>query len=197
MRSDREKTLFFKALTRTPALIARVEVAHGEDVGPIAAYWGAGTPDTDIVPILQSLAELPDGGSIDVVNLLPTFAQTRLDTYPYPGPPPWSCHWTAMNFFSTTVSDRFLDAAAVTRELTTAYRQVDPADLAFGDVLTFGEAGRAYHSAVWVADRVVFTKNGNGFTAPWILMTLDDMADLYFGGEAPQVTAYRRRAPSP
>ena len=35
------------------------------------------------------------------------------------------------------------------------------------------------HAANYVADDVVFTKNGGFATQPWMLMHLDDMIDAY------------------
>jgi hypothetical protein len=35
------------------------------------------------------------------------------------------------------------------------------------------------HSAIYLADDLVFTKNGFGFAEPWLYMELGSMADLY------------------
>jgi hypothetical protein len=44
-----------------------------------------------------------------------------------------------------------------------------------------GEPGTVnlVHSAVYLADNLVFTKNGKAPSQPWILMKLDAMVDRY------------------
>jgi cell wall-associated NlpC family hydrolase len=39
--------------------------------------------------------------------------------------------------------------------------------------------GVPVHAAVYIADDIVFTKNGGSLTQPWILMHMQDMLDTY------------------
>jgi len=49
------------------------------------------------------------------------------------------------------------------------------------------------HSAVFVADNTVFTKNGGGPREPWLLMRLEDMAAAYPDPAGLTVAVLRRK----
>jgi hypothetical protein len=50
----------------------------------------------------------------------------------------------------------------------------------YGDVLMFiTPDGRAVHSATYLADDILFTKNGSNLLTPWLLMRLQDLSKLY------------------
>ena len=58
-------------------------------------------------------------------------------------------------------------------------------------LLLFGPKDIFAHSCVYVADEIVYTKNGNGRLAPWVLMKYADVARIYSN-----VTPLPRPAPS-
>jgi hypothetical protein len=61
------------------------------------------------------------------------------------------------------------------------YKTRPPYEL--GDILVFVDKNEnALHSCVFVADDIVFTKNGNNLATPWILMTLEDLSKIYTAG---------------
>jgi hypothetical protein len=64
-----------------------------------------------------------------------------------------------------------------------------------GDVLFFTDTqtGNAYHSCAFIADDIVFTKNGRSPLQPWVLMKLEEIKKLYDLHFHTEVTAYRRR----
>jgi hypothetical protein len=39
--------------------------------------------------------------------------------------------------------------------------------------------GTVVHAAAYIADDIVFTRNGESYTQPWILMHMGDMIDTY------------------
>ena len=64
----------------------------------------------------------------------------------------------------------------------------------YGDRVFFiRDGGEAVHSAVYLADDIVFTKNGTGFEQPWTLMHLKDLLDIYGSTEHVKLIAYRER----
>nr|QMS48049.1 hypothetical protein WG33_0248 [uncultured bacterium] len=64
----------------------------------------------------------------------------------------------------------------------------------FGDVLMLVKpGGDIIHSCVFIADNIVFTKNGANPSAPWILMTLDDVVAFYPSDEPLDIQRYRAR----
>ncbi len=54
------------------------------------------------------------------------------------------------------------------------------------------DKGQISHSAVFLADDLVFTKNGNNYMMPWIIMHIPDLHAMY-----PNLKiAYMRRKPA-
>jgi len=49
------------------------------------------------------------------------------------------------------------------------------------------------HSAVYIADDIVFTKNGLSPRDPWILMALEEVGYLYAPDDHVRIRVYRRR----
>ena len=62
----------------------------------------------------------------------------------------------------------------------------------FGDVvlLTLPD-GSSIHSATYIADNIVFTKNGPSLAAPFIFSTVEDMLAFYPNSERIRLTYYR------
>ena len=60
--------------------------------------------------------------------------------------------------------------------------------------MTLDEADRSsIHSAVYIADDIVFTKNGPSAATPWVLSTIAEMKAFYPGWKPLSVSFYRRR----
>jgi hypothetical protein len=55
-----------------------------------------------------------------------------------------------------------------------------------------GASGNAIHSCVYLADDLVFTKNGRSPTQPWVVMKVDDVVTYYGMFYSTQVACYRR-----
>lgn len=172
------------ALSRQYAVLGRLYVKPDSDIDKIAAYWGhvPGVRFTDTRPLLESLKQLPEGGSISLLYFLPRFARERLYTFPLPsrdGDPLMDCHWSTFNFSNEVTDDRFNDPQFVSRAIRENYYAIG-SPTRFGDiVLLVDEAQHMKHSAVHVADDVVFTKNGNNASQPWMLMHLPDLLATY------------------
>ena len=74
---------------------------------------------------------------------------------------PQDCHWTSFNFWNIIPSDAFSQADNVGREIRTAYHPIDKPQRLGDIVFLLNEKGDGIHSAVFVADDIVFTKNGS------------------------------------
>jgi len=63
----------------------------------------------------------------------------------------------------------------------------------FGDIilLTLPD-GTSIHSANYIADGIVFTKNGPSLATPFLLSTLEDMLAFYPSGEGITLQYFRR-----
>ncbi len=195
INSPQEKSRLVKTLARKSTMLLKLRVRPDSDIESISKYWAKGYRAKDIRPILQSAAHHADGVTVDVAHLMPKFARSLLYTYPLPTEDPAKlnrdCHWTSLNFFSEDVDDRYSDIEVVRQTLQTQYHPV-PGDLALGDILIFlRPGGVVIHSCVYVADDIVFTKNGASFAMPWILMALDDVLAFYPSAPPLEVRRYR------
>ena len=183
IESESERLKLVKALARESTFTLHLHVAPGEDVAPLIAWWGRGDHSSDVAAMLRSLADSCEGGSIDVVHLLPSFARARLYTYPRGADELASgesrdCHWTALNFDRPGVDDRFANADFVSQTLEREYEAINEAPR-FGDVIAFIEDDHIYHSAVYIADDILFTKNGPRHSRPWMFIEMDAMKRFY------------------
>jgi hypothetical protein len=100
------------------------------------------------------------------------------------------CHWTSLNFFEEEAKDLYLDSAKASEHLLADYVAIDP-PFKFGDVLCFLDKGEGLHTCVQIADDIVLTKNGEGILAPWTLMPMKDVDDIYRRSPDTRVQGYR------
>ena len=185
------------SLSRQSAVLVRLCIRPDTEIDNLAAYWGK-VPNvhfTDIRPMLQALKELPKGGTISMVYLLPPFARDRLYTYqlpPAPGEPIMDCHWSTFNFCNVKPDNRFSSPAECRRYIDQNLSRILQPE-ACGDVLLFmNDKGEIGHSAVYLADDLIFTKNGNNYTMPWIIMRIADLHAMYSNLKI----TYMRRKPA-
>jgi len=157
--------------------------------------WTAEDRHVDAVPLLEALAAGRAGESLELALLLPALARERVYTYPslrdaVAGRLP-DCNWTALNFFTARPETYYLDPYPAYLELTQNYREV-AAPGSFGDLACFiSTDGRVFHSCVVLGDGFVFTKNGEGLFAPWLIMPLADLGAVY-GDEGRRTIRYFR-----
>ena len=189
---------YIKTRSRKSALLVQLQLAHGTDPSPIARYWGQGRRSKDVGPLLESLAQRPQGGAIDIVHLLPPFARRLLYTYPVPSDLPTDasrdCHWTSLNFYNDQPDDRFTQIDYVQEILLKDYYQLGGAP-ALGDVVMLVRPdGQGVHSCVYIAGDIVFTKNGAAFSVPWLLSRLENVVAFYSLTSPLQVRYYRAKS---
>lgn len=181
--TDEERIHFVKTVARKGTVLAKLRITPETDVAAVVEYWGAGGRAKDLLAFLESLQRVPGGFELDVTHLLPAFARRRVYTFPtVTGDPTLAyqdCHWTAMNFFKDPPDDRFADLQYVSQTIAADYFQISSPSR-FGDLIFLADdEGNVHHSAVFLADDLVFTKNGVSFTEPWTLMRMDEMVEVY------------------
>lgn len=189
----------FKNLIETiysvPALLMRVRIYPDTDVKELLSYWGKGGRASQIKPLLDSLTRLTNSSRLNVEYFLPPFARLRLNTFPNPATDPMAirqdCFWSAMNFFNESPDPQYYDQQSTIRALRENY-YLTREKPAFGDrIMLKDKNDMALHMCVYVADGVVFTKNGADFKAPWVLMKLSDMLALYPSRQGLNLVTYR------
>jgi hypothetical protein len=198
LATSEQRAKYIKTLSRKTGLVLQLVVEHGADVEPLVQYWGRGRRSKDLRPLLQSVARRPQGGTLDAVHLLPSFARTLVFTYPTPprraADEHRDCHWTSFNFFNETADDRFLELDHVRERLLADYYAVSGPP-AFGDIIMLLRAGtgEAVHSCVYLADNLVFTKNGPAVSVPWLVAQLDTVLAFYSPANGPALETRRYR----
>jgi hypothetical protein len=193
-----EQMRLLRALSSESAVMAGMRIRPDTDTDKLLGYWAwpGGIRIKDVAPLLESLKHIPDG-RIGLVYLLPQFARQRLYTFPMPsrpGDPAMDCHWSTMNFFNEVPDDRFTDPAYTVKYLESNYYQI-AGPTKYGDIVLFldGDSNNAIHSAVYLADDIVFTKNGNNMAQPWMLMHLKDLTRKYESDGPGRMLIYRNR----
>lgn len=181
-------------IVRSRGLLTRLRIRPDTDVAAVTDYWDKGRRRKSIAPIIESIRE-SGGGLLDVAHILPALPRSLLFTYPTRAEAHLDCHWTAFNFLSDEPDDRLLDEAWVRQVIEKDYVDVTEMPHEFGDLVLFiTKESTLFHSCVYIAGDIVFTKNGFGVNHPWNLMRLNDVRDLYVSEEGFQITFVRNRA---
>lgn len=198
IRDPEELQRLAKTLLRQSTMLVTLTITDPSEVRGLAEYWGRGGRRTDVRPLLESIAGAGDR-SIDVVHLLPTFARNHLYRYPrlstadYAKPLLANCLWTALNFFGDRPDDRFLDVNTALTSLRQDYHIVEHG-FQLGDIVGFvDDEGDLFHVAVYLADGLVYTKNGMSPVAPWTIMPIERLSGYYRGQSADHRLIYHRR----
>jgi len=198
--SDQERDDFLRSLTSQNATLARLLIRPDTDIDKPLNYWALSMPGVlskDLKPLFESQKRLPHGGSLSLLYALPPMARDKLYTSPLPpadGDPKMpDCHWTALNFFSLTPDPRMNDNDFAGRFITDHYYEIAKPGIAGDLVLLLNSSGGVIHSAVYLADDVVFTKNGINYAQPWILMHEKDLVGTFSAISPVTVTYFRRR----
>ena len=189
---------FFKTLSRSSVVMARLRVRPDTDVEKLIGYWSGNklVRQKDLKPLLESLRRSDEGGTVSLLYFLPPFARERLYTTPMPsspGDPNMDCHWSTMNFFNSEPDFRFSDVMYTAAYVKTNYYPVAQ-PTSYGDIVFFLDSdGNAIHSAVYIADDIVFTKNGNNYAQPWVLMRLPNLMAIYCITDPHRIACYRNK----
>jgi len=191
---------FVKILTGLDVVKARLMIRPDTDIEKPLSYWALSMPNVtlkDLRPLFEAAKSLPDGGDVSILFLLPPLARERLYTSPLPPDKTDTkipdCFWTSLNFFQLQPDNRLSDPAFASRYLADNYYQIGKPDMA-GDIVLFLTKENTYsHAAVYLADDVVFTKNGGNFGQPWVLMHLKDLFGIYSATETIRPVYFRRR----
>jgi hypothetical protein len=188
-----------KVLYRQSTMLVELRLDRQTEVGALAEYWGRGGRRTDVRPLLESMAESGPDRTIDISHLLPSLARDHLYRYPritvadHEKPLLANCLWTALNFFSTTPDERLLDVQVALARLKSDYYLVQDG-FQLGDVVAFADReGNLFHVAVYIADGLVFGKNGITPMAPWSILPIERIKGHYVeDSEDWQVTYHRK-----
>ena len=188
------KLALLRQLTHKSSVILTLRIPGGGEIDELIRYYSVNGRDDKVEPVMRAVSEA-GGGPLGISNLLPAFPRVRLYRFPDPLPSKdisQDCHWATFNFFARGLpEERLNEAAFVGDVLRDQYVPVSGAPQ-FGDVvlLTLPD-GSSIHSATYIADNIVFTKNGPSLAAPFIFSTVEDMLAFYPASEKVRLTYYR------
>ncbi|MBL9115591.1 MAG: hypothetical protein JNJ83_11345 [Verrucomicrobiaceae bacterium] len=199
-QSEAEAKSILKCMTRTRSLVVKLIVDEKSDIPSLMGYWttGMNTRRKDALPMLESVVSIQGAEKLDIMHMLPALPRKLLLTYPdmslgldglFP-----DCHWTSLNFFNYKEQPYLLDPRLATTAVLERFGMID-SPYKFGDIIFFldSERGDAFHSCVYLADDIVFTKNGRNLLSPWILMKLDDVKRIYLHDGNGRVQGFRNK----
>lgn len=196
-RDDREVQDFTKLYSRTRAIMAYVQVQEDDNTQALVKYWSGGFRHKDVLPMLNSVSMLPGGGRLGLSHLIPSEPRKLIYTYPtldmaVTGRMP-DCHWTTLNFFNHRPKDILLDLRLVASRVLQGYEKVEP-PYQYGDALFFlDQNNQGVHSCTYLCDDLVFTKNGEPLTAPWMISRIGDLERMYSYRSPTQIQGFRQR----
>ncbi len=187
-----------RAISRQVAVLAGLSIQPVTDVEKIATYWGQldGVRFNDVRPMLEALRRLPEGGNLSTFWLLPKFARDRLYTFPLPPQPGdanMDCNWSTYNFLNEDRTGRLANSSNLVEFLNQEYYVVQSPSVCGDIFLLMNDQSQIIHSAVYLADDVVFTKNGGAFNQPWMLMHIPDLLATYLATPGQKVIYMRKR----
>lgn len=180
MHDEKEERRLLKAMTRTRSMILRLKITPESDFEGLKDYWTAGFKNKDVLPLFESIVRTAGVDYVDTSHLLPPVPRKYLYSYPsqslgmdgiYP-----DSFWISMNFFRYIPDEAFDNMDAVMQFARTNFvPATEP--FTFGDLLLFTnpDTGKSFHSCIFIADDIVYTKNGRSVLRPFVYMRLRDL----------------------
>jgi hypothetical protein len=193
-KGPEEVSAVFRTITRVRSLVVGLRLPLTVDRTGFIDYWTADQVGMPRLAFIRAVTQRRAQQVVDVTHFLP--AAFRLRVYSFPeldlglkGRFP-DCHWTSLNFFNPEPKDLYLDTRQAAEHLLKDYVAVD-APYRYGDVLCFLDDGEGLHTCVHIVDDIVLTKNGDSILAPWTLMRLRDVDEIYRRTANTRIQGYR------
>lgn len=190
VKDQEERATLLGVLYRHPYCEVRLRIDQKTDIKGLSTYWGEWHRVERVKRKLkETLGKQPET-YVSLTSILPPHPRSVLNTFPSLPKSPSEfqpdCYWTAFNFFNRTPDNRFAENAFMEEALVKYHDRVEGKPR-YGDLIFLVDAsGRPLHGAVYLADDLIYTKNGGHFTQPWVIMKLADMKACY-----PQPTPVR------
>jgi hypothetical protein len=191
----------FQSLLETlysiPTWRVNLRVTTKDDLDALLNYWARDGRQKALRPLLSSLAKRPGGDTISVAYFLPPYPRSRLYTYPDAATDAAAldedCFYTSFNFFNDPPDPQFLNNHWPTKSLVKYYDQIHE-NPAFGDlIMLLNPSNSPVHMCVYIADDLVFTKNGQSGLQPWVFMKFSDLLAVYSTDPPLRMAKFRRK----
>jgi hypothetical protein len=183
VQSEKEARDVVQTLWRKRTLMLQLNVRTQSEFTEAVRYWSGDGRNTEVESIIVPAADSEGIERLDCVHLLPALPRRYLYSYPTDELTMTAklpdCNWTSLNFFGATPFIYHTDAQLLTQRLREAYDAVEM-PYRLGDVLVLMGPGDIFlHSCVFLADDIVYSKNGESRLEPWLLTKLDDVKRGY------------------
>jgi hypothetical protein len=183
VQSEKEARDVVQTLWRTRTLMLQLNVRTQSEFAEAVRYWSGEGRNPEVESIIVPAADSEGIERLDCVHLLPALPRRYLYSYPTDELTMTAqlpdCNWTSLNFFGATPFIYHTDAQLLAQRLKEAYDAVET-PYRFGDVLVLMGPGDVFlHSCVFLADDIVYSKNGESRLEPWLLTKLDDVKRAY------------------
>ena len=175
---------FKRMVASKRTLLAALFVDPETDIDALVEYWGVFGRQERIRSIIELASRSRSPWGIPLELLFPAIPRSLIYTYQQGTLAPFDldCNWSAYNFFRSE-PDYSVNTAPLRRDFLYEHYDSIAAPTQFGDIIAFlDEKYRVLHLCSYVAEDLVFTKNGFSTLQPWILMRLDDV-EAYFQSE--------------
>lgn len=187
-----ERVEFLTLLRRRYSLDTRVRVDESTDAAAVARYWTLGDEPPAASRIARVRDAQRDGQPIPLRELLTGWPAALLDRFPSEHSPERDCFWSTLHFDAPD-AERFAapTPAGFAAELAAGWREVPRASVRYGDAVVLFGATEPEHAMIYLADDLVFTKNGRMRSRAWVVAHLAEVLADY-----PRIAAVRtyRRA---
>jgi hypothetical protein len=197
--SDEEAKETFRTCSRTRTLMLDLTIDDAASLTSLTNYWTSNANQEGAGPFIDSLRQAAAQGPVhaDICHLFSPLSRQLLYTYPdmslmRNGRLP-DCHWTSLNFFNRAPCEYYVDTRLAGNAVLRDYRKIS-APYVFGDVLFYMHGSDAIHSCVYVADDIVFTKNGDNAVNPWMLAHQAEVSDVYGDEPETSIQGYRKKS---
>lgn len=176
-----------------------IELTYGatDNLSEIAERYAGGRDPKKIEEFLRNQLERSRNKTVTVPlsSILHPVIQDRIDTHtPCSGPNCFNSSLSVNEGSDYKLVFTRADDLALFDELYRKYRFVLPAEaLQTGDVLLYlGENGKPVHASTYIAENIVFTKNGASRFNPYIFQTFETNLSVYFPNGNYKIMVFRR-----
>jgi hypothetical protein len=172
-------------LFRTKATTLKLVIKEGQDISKLIDYWSYPNNKNRVEKILTTASNTKGGAKVDILYLLPKIPQGDLNLYirrKELDDRRRDCHWATFNFFNEKEDLRINTKSSLPifdylRETEIS----DPSKLKFGDIILFfnRSTDSIIHSCTYIADNIVYTKNGTNPDRPFLFTSLETVKNIY------------------
>ncbi len=184
-------TPFARAMLSRPTAEVSLRIAERGVIDRVVASF----PEGDRVAVRAQLeaARASHATQFPLEALLPSWARSRLGTFPAVGEDWTNCFWTSLRFLGVAGNTMVANPTEMEAHLRRDFVRVTTPPQ-FGDLLLVRDhAQAATHSATWLLGGYLFEKNGYGRLQAWRIVPMTQVLADYPEASSTEVWRLRER----